>query len=174
MYGAPTDASSIVSKLAASDLARERGGRVVALHRPTPTAFYVNVATNTIYHSFAGWKDVLRLPRPELVAALSDAAVRRRLREGAEMSDRPWANFADTTIHEVSAPVLGPLRGRRLGQLVADLVDVRDGAQEEAPRVRAVDGHREVGPRDGDGVLLSPARHGTSGFFIAVLEKRSQ
>jgi N-acyl-D-aspartate/D-glutamate deacylase len=120
VYGAPTDDTSVASKLAASDVARQAGGTVVALHRPTANSFYVNFFTGTIYNSFPGWRDVLRLPPGELLSALADPEVRTMLKRGAEASDRPWSNFRDTTIEEVTAPQLRPLVGRTLGDIAAE------------------------------------------------------
>ena len=70
-----------------------------------------------MYHSFPGWRDVLRLPHDELLSKLADPDVRTMLKQGAADSDRPWSNLFDTVVHSVVDPGLTRLVGRTLGDI---------------------------------------------------------
>ena len=82
------------SQLAASDHAAERGGRVVALTLPHSMRLRLSFLSGFVLDGFPGWREVLSLPVPERMAALSDpgrAAPPRRRRQlrGGRAAPRP-------------------------------------------------------------------------------------
>jgi len=62
-----------------SRIARERGGRVVALTMPTIVPMNMSFGTYCALNLLPGWGEVLGLPVPERMAALTDPAVRQRM-----------------------------------------------------------------------------------------------
>jgi N-acyl-D-aspartate/D-glutamate deacylase len=70
-------------QLSAADAAAARGGRVVALTMPVLVPMNMSFGTFCALWLIPGWGDVLRLPRAEKRAALSDPGVRARLVERA-------------------------------------------------------------------------------------------
>jgi N-acyl-D-aspartate/D-glutamate deacylase len=109
----------IRNKLAASDHAAARGGRVIALTMPDPQALRLSFASGFVYDMLPGWAEVMSLPPPSKLDALRDPAVRRRLAEAS--ADGPWwADWAHTTIGEVFAPAHAPYEGRMVGDIAAE------------------------------------------------------
>ena len=76
----PTGHESQLSRRRPCDVAR--GGRVVALTLPHSMKIRLSFLTGTVLDGLPGWAEVLRLPIPERLAALTDPAVRRRLDDG--------------------------------------------------------------------------------------------
>ncbi|MEU6658813.1 amidohydrolase family protein [Streptomyces sp. NPDC046821] len=108
------------NKLGASDYARERGGRVIALMLPQVSTLRLSFLAGMLYDTLPGWSDVMAL-RPEArLKALRDTAVRDKLRAGAADSPRAWANWADTVIADAAAEKLQPYVGRRVGDIAAE------------------------------------------------------
>nr|WP_249420209.1 amidohydrolase family protein [Rhabdothermincola salaria] len=73
----------IDAHLLPSRLARERGGRVVALTMPTIVPMNMSFGTYCALNLLPGWGDVLNLPVPERTAALADPSVRQRMQAAA-------------------------------------------------------------------------------------------
>jgi N-acyl-D-aspartate/D-glutamate deacylase len=67
------------SKLAASDFARERGGRVFALTVPCDMTIHINLKSGFILDAIPGWAPTMALPLGQKVKALSDPSERKRL-----------------------------------------------------------------------------------------------
>ncbi len=116
----------IRNKLAASDHAGARGGRVIPLTMPDPQALRLSFASGFVYDMLPGWAEVMALPAEAKLAALRDPDVRRRLTDTS--ADGPWwANWAETTVAEVVAPDNAPWEGRTVGDIAAARgVDVFD------------------------------------------------
>ena len=74
---------ALETQLSASDVAAERGARVVALTPPMLMRLRLNLESGFLFDLLPGWKEVLSLPLSERETALRDPAVRRRLAEGA-------------------------------------------------------------------------------------------
>jgi N-acyl-D-aspartate/D-glutamate deacylase len=73
----------IESLMLPSRLAKELGGRVVALTMPGIVPMNMSFGTYCALNLLPGWGDVLNLPRPQRVEALRRPEVRARLLEGA-------------------------------------------------------------------------------------------
>ena len=70
-------------QLRASDVAAERGGRVVALTLPHSMRIRLSFLSGFVLDGLPGWREMMHLPVPERIEALADPEVRRRLDEGA-------------------------------------------------------------------------------------------
>jgi N-acyl-D-aspartate/D-glutamate deacylase len=79
----PRNPAALETQLSASDVAAERGARVVALTPPMLMRLRLNLESGFLFDLLPGWKQVLALPIDERMRALREPAVRRRLAEGA-------------------------------------------------------------------------------------------
>ncbi|MGH9085860.1 MAG: N-acyl-D-amino-acid deacylase family protein [Acidimicrobiales bacterium] len=118
------------SQLAASDHADERGARVVALTLPHTMRLRLSFLSGFVLDGFPGWREVLSLPVPERIAALSDPAVRRRLDAGANSEEagllRGLASWRGLEVIEAFAPENQAHEGRTIGQIVDERSDGAD------------------------------------------------
>ena len=110
------------SKLAASDHAAARGGRVVGLCLPEPMRMRLSFAAGFVLDIVPGWADVVHLPHAERRAALADPVIRRRLAESAAGAgpNHSIARYADYTIVDVASPDLQPLVGRTIAEIATE------------------------------------------------------
>lgn len=110
------------AKLAASDHAAARGGRVVGLCLPEPMRMRLSFAAGFVLDIVPGWADVVHLPLAERRAAMADPAVRRRMAESAASAgpNHTIARYADYTIVDAVAPDLQPLVGRTIADIAAE------------------------------------------------------
>jgi N-acyl-D-aspartate/D-glutamate deacylase len=110
-------------QLRASEVAAERGGRVVALTLPHAMKIRLSFLTGFVLDGLPGWRDTMHLPVPERLAALADPAVRRRLNDGAQSEEagmlRGLANWARLIIVETFAPQNSVATGRSVGEVAA-------------------------------------------------------
>jgi N-acyl-D-aspartate/D-glutamate deacylase len=119
-------------QLSASDVAAERGGRVVALTMPHTMSIRLSFLTGVVLEALPGWKDVLSLPVPERIRALRDPAVRERMQAGAQSDEagmlRGLAAWHRLLIAETFAPENEGLAGQSVGSVAkqrgADAFDV--------------------------------------------------
>ena len=75
------------SQLHASDVAAERGGRVVALSLPHNTKIRLSFLSGFVLDGLPGWRPVMALPPGERIKALADPETRKRLAEGASSEE---------------------------------------------------------------------------------------
>jgi N-acyl-D-aspartate/D-glutamate deacylase len=110
-------------QLRASEIAAERGGRVVALTLPHAMKIRLSFLTGFVLDGLPGWRDTMHLPVPERLAALADPEVRRRLNDGAQSKDagmlRGLANWERLIIVETFAPQNDDATGRTVGEVAA-------------------------------------------------------
>jgi N-acyl-D-aspartate/D-glutamate deacylase len=110
-------------QLRASEVAAERGGRVVALTLPHAMQIRLSFLTGFVLDGLPGWRDTMHLPVPERLAALADPEVRRRLNDGAQSKDagmlRGLANWQRLIIVETFAPENADATGRSVGEVAA-------------------------------------------------------
>ncbi|MGB8790006.1 MAG: amidohydrolase family protein [Mycobacterium sp.] len=110
-------------QLRASEVAAERGGRVIALTLPHAMKIRLSFLTGFVLDGLPGWRDTMHLPVPERLAALADPAVRRRLNDGAQSEEagmlRGLANWARLIIVETFAPQNADATGRSVGEVAA-------------------------------------------------------
>src|SRR5271166_365596 len=110
-------------QLRASEVAAERGGRVVALTLPHAMKIRLSFLTGFVLDGLPGWRDIMHLPVPERLAALADPEVRRRLNDGAQSKDagmlRGLANWERLIIVETFARENADVTDRSVGEIAA-------------------------------------------------------
>jgi N-acyl-D-aspartate/D-glutamate deacylase len=110
-------------QLRASEVAAERGGRVVALTLPHSMKIRLSFLSGFVLDGLPGWRDIMHLPVGERLRVLADPAVRRRLNEGAQSEEagvlRGLAQWERLIVVETFAPENDDANGRRVGEVAA-------------------------------------------------------
>jgi len=111
-------------QLAASDAARERGGRVVPMFIPQNGQFQHDLLRGYVFRPLPGWGWLFDLDVPERIRALSDPAKRKQLEEsaasqtsGLALGVRNWGGYRVNEVHDES---LRPLVGRRIDDIARE------------------------------------------------------
>jgi N-acyl-D-aspartate/D-glutamate deacylase len=110
-------------KLRAGDVARSRGGKVVALTIPMNFGLRLSLASGFILDAMAGWEEPMLLPRTEKLQLFRDVAARRHLNELAQQENNPLrglANWSNKTIYDVVADENRQYVGRTVGEIAAE------------------------------------------------------
>jgi N-acyl-D-aspartate/D-glutamate deacylase len=111
------------NRLAAGDLARSRGGKVVALLMPITFGVRLSFASGFVLDAMPGWEEVMRLPRTEKLRLFADPAGRQKLNALAQGPDNPlpfMANWSRKIIFDVVAPENRDYIGRTVGEIAAE------------------------------------------------------
>jgi N-acyl-D-aspartate/D-glutamate deacylase len=110
------------AKLAVGDLARERGGKVVALTMPDTPPVRLSFLSGFVLDMVAGLRDFLFLPPAERLAILRDPDRRRELRARAEQPTdyRHLVNWPTRRIIETFTPETARYAGRTVGDIAAE------------------------------------------------------
>ncbi len=110
-------------QLRASDVAAERGGRIVALTLPHSTKIRLSFLSGFVLDGLPGWRETMHLPVSERMRALADPQVRQRLNAGARSDEagilRALANWERLIIVETFAPENADATGRSVGEVAA-------------------------------------------------------
>ena len=118
-----TDPGRIDAQMLPSRVARERGGRVVALTMPTIVPMNMSFGNYCALNLLPGWGEILGLALPERIAALRDPAVRQRMVAGTQGDLGMFARllrWEDYVIGDTYSAENAPLQGRRIGDIAAD------------------------------------------------------
>ncbi len=111
-------------QLKASDVAADRGAKVVALTLPHSTKIRMNFLWGFIFDGLPGWRPVIALPPQERMKALADPEVRKRLAEGASSEEagilRGLANWGRLRLVETFAPENAAYEGKLVGEVVEE------------------------------------------------------
>ncbi|MCU1346820.1 MAG: aminoacylase [Acidimicrobiia bacterium] len=109
-------------KLAASDVAEARGGKVVALTVPMTLSIRLNLGSGFILDAVPGWEEAMLLPIAEKMKVLADPEQRRRLGEAAAAphSTRHLTHWARMVIYHTVAPENVGYVGRLIGDIAAE------------------------------------------------------
>jgi N-acyl-D-aspartate/D-glutamate deacylase len=110
-------------QLRASEVAAERGGRIVALTLPHSTKIRLSFLSGFVLDGLPGWRETMHLPVSERMRALADPQVRERLNAGAQSDEagilRALANWERLVIVETFAPENADATGRSVGEVAA-------------------------------------------------------
>jgi N-acyl-D-aspartate/D-glutamate deacylase len=109
-------------KLAASDHARAKGAKVVALTVPMSFGVRLSFRSGFVLDAMPEWESVMLLPPGEKLAVFRDPAQRARLNELAQSPANPLravANWGNKVIFDVVAPENEQYRGK----VVQDIAD---------------------------------------------------
>jgi N-acyl-D-aspartate/D-glutamate deacylase len=116
-------AGDAARKLEASDAARARGAKVVALTVPHSFGLRLSFASGFVLDAIPGWEEAMLLPRAEKLALFRHKAARDRLNEIAQSPDNPMRGFAHWSkkrIFDVVAEENAPYVGRTVGEIAAE------------------------------------------------------
>ena len=115
----PGPESLMENQLGISDIARQNGGKVVALTMPRPTVLRLNLHSGMVFDAMQGWADLFKLPITERMAVLRDPAKRQALNTNAQ-SGGPFESISDWRRWRVNAvfdPANKSLEGRTIGEI---------------------------------------------------------
>lgn len=115
----------VAKQLAASDYAREKGARVVALTVPQTMTIRINLLSGFVFDAFPGWNKLFDLPLAERLIKLRDPAFRDYLHERATSKDAAGfamlARWENMTIAQVFAGQNKIFEGRKIGEVATQL-----------------------------------------------------
>ena len=118
-----SDPDRVDAQMLPSRLARDRGGRVVALTMPVIVPMNMSFGTYCALNLLPGWGEVLNLPIDARMAALRDPEVRASMIAGISGNIGMFArlvNFADYRIGDTFHPDNAAVRGRRVGDIAEE------------------------------------------------------
>jgi N-acyl-D-aspartate/D-glutamate deacylase len=110
------------AQLALSDVARERGGKIVALVIPFVSEFRVCFLSGFVLDSFQGWGEAMTAPPQDKLALLRDPQTRGRLGELAATDPRrtALADWGSKRILETFTPATRRYEGRPVGEIATE------------------------------------------------------
>jgi N-acyl-D-aspartate/D-glutamate deacylase len=123
--GKANAAEVVERQLAVTDLARRRGGEVLALTMPRTPGVYMNLRNGVMFDVLPGiWGEIFRDPVEERIARFRDPAVRRRMADDLDAlpADAPMKSFATLAGYTVASTVAAANAGyesRKLGEIAA-------------------------------------------------------
>ncbi|HWW46002.1 MAG TPA: amidohydrolase family protein, partial [Acidimicrobiia bacterium] len=115
------DASAL--RLEAGDIARARGGKVIALLVPMGIGIRLSFASGFVLDAIPGWEQPMLLPRDEKLKLLSDPAARKELDEFTKRPDntmRMVSDWSTKVIFDVVNPDNEQYRGRMIGDIARE------------------------------------------------------
>ncbi|MBW2267293.1 MAG: amidohydrolase family protein [Deltaproteobacteria bacterium] len=124
---APTaeGADLVEGQLDATDVARARGAEVIALTVPQPISVRINLHSGFVFDALPGWAGLFQMPVEERKTFLEDPANRAKLDADARSEDpgffRGLADWENMIVDQVRKPDLHKYRGRRVGEIAAEL-----------------------------------------------------
>ncbi|MFM8305175.1 MAG: N-acyl-D-amino-acid deacylase family protein, partial [Actinomycetota bacterium] len=108
------------SKLTAGDVARARGGKVVALTMPISFGARFSFASGFVLDAMPGWEAAMHSSRDEKLALFRDRDARNALNEKAQSRDNPLRMIADwgtKIVFDTVAPENEQYRGQTVGAI---------------------------------------------------------
>lgn len=117
------NAAECKERLTAGDVARARGGKVVALTVPMTFGLRLSFFSGFVLDAIPGWEEIMLAPRDEKLAALRDPHRRKQLNELAQDRANPMrsvAHWATKTIFDVVADENKDYVGRTVGEIAAE------------------------------------------------------
>jgi N-acyl-D-aspartate/D-glutamate deacylase len=117
------DAPQGRAKLGAGDLARDRGGKVVALTVPMNFTLRLNFSSGFVLDAMPGWEEPMALSRSKKLELLGDQAARAALDASAQQPGNPLrrvANWSTKVIFDVVADENRDYVGRTVGSIAQE------------------------------------------------------
>ena len=120
-------AAKVRRQLTITDLARDKGGDVIALTMPSMPGVYMNLKTGVTYDAFPGlWRKIFFVPLEERIEQLRDPAVRKQLADDIASMTPDQAmyvmgQFAGHTVVDRPATARGEHEGRTVGDIAGEL-----------------------------------------------------
>jgi N-acyl-D-aspartate/D-glutamate deacylase len=111
------------AKLAASDAARAKGGKVAALLMPISFGVRLSFASGFVLDAMPDWEGPMLLPRDEKLQLFRDKAARDALNAKAQSPENPLrmvANWGNKIIFDVVAPENQEYRGHTVGEIASE------------------------------------------------------
>jgi N-acyl-D-aspartate/D-glutamate deacylase len=111
------------AKLAAGDVARARGGKVIALTIPHSFGVRLSFASGFVLDAVPGWEEAMLLPRDEKLKLFRDKAARDALNAKAQAPGNPMGtltNWATKVIYDVVAEENKQYEGRLVGDIATE------------------------------------------------------
>jgi N-acyl-D-aspartate/D-glutamate deacylase len=112
-----------MAKLEAGDVARAKGGKVVALTIPHSFGVRLSFASGFVLDAMPGWEEAMLLPRDEKLKLFRDKAARDALNARAQAPGNPMGslcNWATKVIYDVVAEENEQYEGRVVGDIAAE------------------------------------------------------
>jgi N-acyl-D-aspartate/D-glutamate deacylase len=112
-------------QLAVSDMARARGGEVIALTMPRTPGVYMSLKNGMMFDVLPGlWREVFKLAPDVRIAEFRKAAVRRRLADDAALIPddsglKPFAMLGTYSVISTVAPENRQYEGRQVAEIAA-------------------------------------------------------
>jgi N-acyl-D-aspartate/D-glutamate deacylase len=114
----------IPRQLSAGDIAKAKGGKIVALTLPVQVPMNMSFLNHCGLFLIPGWKDVLGLPVPERMAKLADPEVQATMLAQSQAPEagvfKRLADFDNYLIGDTYAPANEGLKGRRVADIAAE------------------------------------------------------
>jgi len=112
-------------QLSATDIAAQRGGRVVPMFMPQNGPTQQDFLRGYVFRALPGWGWLFDLPPDERIEALKDRSARDRLRaaldaETAGLAVTMRASWGEYFVNEPADPELQHLEGRRIGDIARE------------------------------------------------------
>ena len=114
------NAEVVEHQLAGSDLAADRGGKVVALTLPDSLRTCLNFRSGFTLDILPGWEHFMALPADEKVACLADAATRAEWDRMAQTAVGPTRSIANWPTYRIVESTQPALVGRTVGELATE------------------------------------------------------
>lgn len=118
------DRAFVRRQLAVSDIARRKGGDIIAITTPQEPNVRINFLGGVLLDAFGGWAFLFELPVEERIRVLTDPKKRAELDQSAQ-TDTPepfmryldWASYIVDSVFERANK---PYEGRRIGEIAAE------------------------------------------------------
>jgi N-acyl-D-aspartate/D-glutamate deacylase len=115
----PRHMETMEARLGASDFARQRGGRVLALTVPCAVQSRLSLESGFVFDMLNGWAKPMALPVDEKKAMLADPTQRRQMNELAQGPSpmRGIAKWHQLTVGEIFSDANRDYQGRTIGEI---------------------------------------------------------
>lgn len=107
-------------QLGGSDLAAERGGKVLALTLPDSFRTWLNFRSGFILDLLPGWDRLMALPEQEKLARLVDPTSRSEMNRLAQLAEGPVRSIANWSAYRIEESTEPAVVGRTVGELATE------------------------------------------------------